>query len=207
MNRKTLPLRNNSRKGEMPSFTVVSHPESCRSFAGGEGDIIILPLFSGTVPGDYLDHLDEQLHHAIHKAMEDAAFAAHPGEVVRVDVSDVLGSAVKKVIFVVGLGEPGDFSSRTLCGLFSFALTKAEEEGVECLSFPIQPHRATEGAINLKGLAAILRCRTFVTVQAGGLKHLKEIRIVASPQAKRYIKEGLEQSMPLCSECGNFRLC
>lgn len=142
--------------------------------------------------------IDTMLGGALSAAIEQHRFAGELGDHIVI----AQPSPRIKNILVVGLGRSGQFRRQTLCGFLRLVIETAKKLGVRRVTLPMFPGRLDE--ISVSGTLAVLKCRVAqYASQADGLGGLKEIEILSTPQARRWLVEGLSINEPLCHSCSN----
>jgi len=193
---------------KLPRF-ILSTSGTSQSARELRTDLLLLTAMSHMGLGSFAATLDRSLNGLLSKKIADSGFSGKLGEHLLIDLKN-LGHKRQSpsYILLVGLGHPADFSLRTACGLFRLSLDRAAELGVRRLTIPFLTHRLTAERMNLRGTAAVLRCRVQERLsKPHQLGALEEIEILCSPQAKRHVQQGLDIAGPLHSPCSDPRIC
>lgn len=163
-------------------------------------DLLVLTKLDHMYMGRGSARFDELLDGTISEHLRDAHMTGKKGDH---QIFATTHNGIRSVL-LIGLGTPGEFSRPTLCGLYRLILDTARERGIRKVTIPIFPDRLTD--INLSGALAVLRCRVAETLHASGLGNLAEIELLCTPQARRYIEDGLNVSGTLCGTCFDHKI-
>jgi hypothetical protein len=167
---------------------------SQESIESVQTDLLVLTRLQYMHPGPSSVRFDSLLNATVSAAIAEHNFYGRLGDSLLVSTGDPY---IKQVL-VVGLGKPSGFGRPTLCGLFRLVFEKAMQSGSRKVSIPIFPGRLTD--INLKGTAAVLKCKLNLLADQ---KHLEEVEILCAPQAIRHLLSGLGKEEQLCRVCHN----
>jgi hypothetical protein len=106
-----------------------------------------------------------------------------------------------KYLFVVGLGHEEEYDAKATCGLVQTILQESVVLGAKTVALLVSPHRLTEEGINLKGTAAVIRCRAEAFASRARRCMPDELTLICSPQAHRHLVDGLAIAAPRCRFC------
>lgn len=163
-------------------------------------DLLVITHLEHMRLGHGPQRFDELLGNRISQAVADAHFAGNLGDSLLVETAD---QKIKRVL-IVGLGKPDTFGRPNLCGLFRMIFESARATGATKVSIPIFPGRLTD--LNLKGTAAVLRCKLSLLGSQGALGDLDEVEILCAPQATRHLLSGFSVEQQLCRVCKNPKI-
>jgi hypothetical protein len=165
-------------------------------------DMLLLTRLAGLPLGPGPRAVDEALNGLISQKMKTMRFKGDLGQYILFDLDPrVHGDRLQRYVLLAGIGSTSKFNARAACQVFGLVLDKALEEGVSRLTIPIARNRMTVGNLNLKGMAHILKevvddKRSRVTRPA-----LREIELFCTPQARKFIEEGLSIPSRQNREC------
>jgi hypothetical protein len=188
---------------KMPTFSVETafgcfsknHPEDF------ETDLLVLTMLAKMPFPSALNRLDAQLDGLLESDVVTHGFTAGLGEHRLFDLRK--HGLPPKYVLLVGLGAKETFNTKVVCGFFRLVIEVATKIGAKRVTIPFMPQRLTAESMNLRGNAAILRCRVHESWSQGKLTDLEEIQVICAPQAKRHIEAGLGVEHQLCKECRN----
>lgn len=95
------------------------------------------------------------------------------------------------------------FGQITACSFFRLAIATAASLKARHIILPVLPRRLSEEVFSLRRTGAVLRCRVEERALKNELGDLETIEIVCTPQARRYIEEGLRVAGPRCHSCSD----
>lgn len=163
-------------------------------------DLLVLTELEHMRLGPGPARFDALLDSAISKALAEDHFSGRLGNSLLIKTDN---AKIREVV-VVGIGKPAAFGRPSLCGLFRLVFEQAVASGAKKVTIPVFPGRLTD--INLKGTAAVLRCKILQLASEGLLGSIEEVEILTSPQATRHFLLGLQVEEPLCRVCRNPRI-
>ncbi len=161
-----------------------------------ETDLLTIDLHTHSHFGGGIQELDRFLEGALTRALEQQRFEGKVGEAILISRP----SAKIQNVLVLGAGQTT--SRIPACGLVALIVEHAHRLSAGRVTIPLFPGRLHE--LSLAGTMAVLRCRIgHIGSQPDGLANLKVIEILSTPQAKRWIVDGLTVSDSLCRSCSN----
>lgn len=183
-------------------------PRAIPCFNYMQTDILVLSMLSGLAAHDFSWAVDSELNELLKDQVTQRGFSGEMGTYLLVDLK-ALGRQRDDIRYVLicGVGFSHKFNKKAVCVVFGLGVDMARKLGVKKVTIPIPPFRLTADRLNLKGTAAILRCRLAREAeQHEGMNLLKEVEVFLTPQAKHYFEEGLEVGGELCPGCKLSRL-
>jgi len=165
-------------------------------------DLLVVTQMTDSRMSGGMEKIDAKLNLALSKAITEKKFEGRSGEMVLLDCRST-EHASQKYILLVGLGRAQDMTGKTACGLMRRAMEVAKTLGVKKITMPIMPNRQSVYALNLAGSAAIMVCRA---ATFGQVPSLEEIELFCTPQARRFLQDGLLTRPPHCTVCDNPEL-
>lgn len=166
-------------------------------------DLLVLTQMTSSQMSDGMQKINTKLSGALAKAIKDSAFSGRRGEHALVDCRKLTGSK-PNYILVVGLGSHKDFNSFVVCGLMRLVLEVAKELGVQKITIPFMPNRQTEATVSLAASVNTLVCK--VRMFQDDLPNLQDVELFCTPQARKYLQDGLMGHTPRCMLCRNPEL-
>lgn len=156
-------------------------------------DMLMLTKFTGMSLFSGFVAVDSALKGLVSREMKQASFKGELGEslVIKVD-PEVYPTYPQRYILLVGLGSSQSFGPQVACKVFQIMVDQATALGVESVTVPVVPNRMTGATLNLKGTAHLLsevveQAKSLAVVDMG----LREVSVACTPQARRYIDDGL----------------
>lgn len=163
-----------------------------------ESDLILLPVLQGMkVPRD-MRARSYEIGELIKEAIKSKGFSGKRGEQLLVELPD------GKSLLLAGLGRADKFCGGVASAVFKQLIGEAEKLNVKRVTIPFVPNRGTASCLTMKGMGHKLNSAVNAICKTEDASlSVKEIQIYCTPQALRYIKQGLE--IPLSedeSSCG-----
>lgn len=157
-------------------------------------DMLVLTKLVGKPLVPVVAEVDRALGGLISRKVELTKFKGELGTSMLVEINpEVYPDVAQRYILLVGLGSLHKFNGKAACKIFRLIADKALELGVEHVTVPFVPNRATGPSLNLMGTAHILK--EVVDKRLADLKgesNWKELQLLCTPQARRHVQQGLE---------------
>jgi len=165
-----------------------------------ETPMLVLGTMSGMGLGSQIADLDQHLGGVIAAEISKKGFQ---GDLGKNFVLELDQPGAPENVLVLGLGSPAKFDRKAITRAIQIAVSRAVKLGCSKLTIPILPNRQTQGTLNLRGQAYIIR-----EAVEKKLKELEEkegtleIEFLCTPQAKSHLAKGLAcKRMSADGEC------
>jgi hypothetical protein len=166
-------------------------------------EMLVIPRVEGSNLGGPLLALDRALDGLLSHSISANGFHGRLGERLLVEIPDSQ-SNLRHLLFV-GLGNPEKTVRPHFCGLFGLALESASDLAANKVTLPLFPSSLWNGATTMKGVCFVLGCRMH-NAPSSRVTGVKELEVLASAQAKRFVEQGLQSSRQLCFHCSDPQL-
>lgn len=204
MNKTSLPiLAEHSKCCSVADYFVICSKLGTKSdpgLAGIETDLLVLTAATNANLSRLFSRAGESLGGALAEATASSQFTGQISDAPVV----VAGGKHSRARFVMlaGIGSFALFRGETVCHLFQRVLEVARAKGAKKITLVIPPNRQTEERINLKGTAAIVACRLGCYLQQHpDFAAALQVEFYCTPQAARFLSQGLAVKAPRCSVC------
>lgn len=173
-----------------------------------ETDLLVLTDMFATTDSGLMKTINRVYDDVLARKMAEVEFTGQLGEFVLIDMAEEgFSEAPMKKILLVGLGRFDSYNPRTSCGFFQSAVEKAIELGVEKVSFTLPSKRLTDKSYSIAFTMALLRCRLEQFAKDEAVGNLREVELICSPQASRFVRQGLNTCGQRCSVCRDLGIC
>jgi hypothetical protein len=165
-------------------------------------DLLVIEQHAHKYLGGGPKAIDTILGGALTAALSQSEFTGELGQTLLIPLPE---RQVRNLL-LIGAGDTSLQGGRSvLCATFGLVLETARNLKAKRISLPMFPGGLDRAGMS--GTMAILQCRLRqFERQNGGLGGIEEIEILSTPQAKRWLSEGLSAAKLLCATCSNPQL-
>ncbi|MCA0316233.1 MAG: hypothetical protein LCH63_20600 [Candidatus Melainabacteria bacterium] len=153
-----------------------------------ETPMLVLGTLSGMGLGSQIAELDGDLGGIISAEIQERGFQGELGKYFTVELER---PGIPQNILVLGLGSPEKFDRKAITRAIKIAVARAVKLGCNKLTIPILPNRQTQGKLNLRGQAYIIREAVEQKLKDLKAEGALEVEFLCSPQAKVHLVRGL----------------
>lgn len=184
-------LGTDDQKAVLPKFTTNVARTALDDI---ETDLVLLPMLSGMNVPASLHAEDPELAELIKSSIRDSGFEGKRGTHLVIErPQEGKRSRRKRFVLLVGLGRPDCFNATVAREVFEQLTEQAVRLGVTRVAVPFISNRMTRMCLNFKGMAHLLKQAVAQGIhQADGNVALREVQLLCSTQARRYIQQGLD---------------
>lgn len=151
--------------------------------------LLVLGTMSGMGLGSQYAELDRELGGAISEAIAEKGFQGNLGKYFLLELQR---DGAPQNVLVIGLGSPEKFNRKAINRVIQTAVAQAVKLGAPKMTIPVLPNRQTQGTLNLRGQAFMIR--EAVEQKLGQFEDKEgalEVEFLCSPQAKPQLAKGL----------------
>lgn len=154
-----------------------------------ETPMLVLGTMSGMGLGSQFADLDSKLGGVISGAISKKGFQGDLGKNFLLEVEQ---DGAPQNVLVLGLGSPDKFDRKAINRVIQLAVARAVKLGLSKMTIPVLPNRQTQGTLNLRGQAYIIReAVEHKLAQYEDKEGELEVEFLCSPQAQTQLAKGL----------------